>query len=162
MSEELVKKSNTTSAVWTYFGFVPDEKGKPKDEDTAVCMLCSKKVSSKSSNTTNLFSHLRTNHPSEYVKAKDVKKTPKTTGTSSLTQPTIEASLSLEHKYERTVRMRYEYRYLVVLRYIRLTIYHLCKMGYRPALPPIMLDPTFSHTLSITSSFNLTSLFSRL
>ena len=39
MSEEqdLVSKRNTTSAVWQYFGFIPDEEGRRKDDDKPVC-----------------------------------------------------------------------------------------------------------------------------
>ena len=46
MSEEqdLVSKRNTTSAVWQYFGFIPDEEGRPKDDDKPVCKLCRKTV----------------------------------------------------------------------------------------------------------------------
>ena len=74
-SDGLVKKQNTTSAVWTYFGFEPDQEGRPKDDSKPVCKLCLDKgttrvVATKGANTSNLLSHLKTTHPSVYVQVK--------------------------------------------------------------------------------------------
>ena len=74
-SDRLVKKQNTTSAVWTYFGFEPDQEGRPKDDSKPVCKLCLDKgttrvVATKGANTSNLLSHLKTTHPSVYVQVK--------------------------------------------------------------------------------------------
>ena len=71
-SDGLVKKWNTSSAVWTYFGFEPDQEGQPKDDSKPVCKICLDKgttrvVSTKGANTSNLLSHLKTTHPSVYV-----------------------------------------------------------------------------------------------
>jgi len=37
---QLVAKKNTTSKVWKYFGFVPDEDGNPTNSFTPNCKLC--------------------------------------------------------------------------------------------------------------------------
>ena len=39
--QDLVSKRNTTSAAWQYFGFSPDEEGRPKD-DKPVCKCVEK------------------------------------------------------------------------------------------------------------------------
>ena len=67
MSElNLVKKPNTTSSVWNYFGVTADETGVPvhAELDKPICRLCKKTVPAKRSNTTNLFTHLEDRHPS--------------------------------------------------------------------------------------------------
>ena len=66
-SESLVRKEKTIlSPVLTYFGLEPDEKGKPKNKDEAVCKICCSKVPTKDGNTTSLFNLLKSQHPSKY------------------------------------------------------------------------------------------------
>ena len=62
VSLQLFTKKNTTSKVSVYFGFVPDEDGNPIDK----CKLCSKSVSAKWENISNLLSHLKFSHTTEY------------------------------------------------------------------------------------------------
>ena len=66
----LVAKPRTSSAVRTYFEFEPTDNGKVRNEELTICRLCAKKVSTKAQNTSNLFSHLRNHHPTEYNIAK--------------------------------------------------------------------------------------------
>ena len=47
--------SNQRSPVWNYFK-------KSDENDDPTCKLCKKKVKTKAGNTTNLMSHLKTNH----------------------------------------------------------------------------------------------------
>ena len=50
----LVKKPNTRSSVWTYFGLEADESDKPlRDKDSPVCRACKKSVLAKGGNTSN-------------------------------------------------------------------------------------------------------------
>ena len=70
---ELVAKKNTTSKVWKYFGFVPDEDGNPIDSDKPKCKLCFKSVSMKWANTSNLLSHLKFSHATKYREIKQSK-----------------------------------------------------------------------------------------
>ena len=68
-SSNLITKKGTKSEVQHHFGL------KHKDEmvfemDKPVCRLCSAKVSTKDSNTTILFAHLKTKHPEVYVEVK--------------------------------------------------------------------------------------------
>lgn len=64
---DLVLKPNMTAPIWKYFGFKPDDKGQPKDIETAICRMCKREISVKSANTTNLRTHLKTHHPTEYA-----------------------------------------------------------------------------------------------
>ena len=64
---QLVPKPNTTSPVWKNFSIEVDEKGKVKNDEEVVCQLCSKKVVTKGSNTSNLIAHLRVHHPLQYT-----------------------------------------------------------------------------------------------
>ena len=61
----LVAKKNTISPVWTHFGLKagPDNKPLTGQENNPICKLCYKPVSCKGGNTTNMFVHLRDNHP---------------------------------------------------------------------------------------------------
>lgn len=60
--------SKGASAVWRYF----EKKGETgldgKKITTAICKVCHKKFTLSRSNTTNLWSHLETNHMTEYIK----------------------------------------------------------------------------------------------
>lgn len=62
---DLVIKPRAKSFVWLYFGYKAGENGRPLNPDEVVCRLCRKIVCAKG-NTTNLRSHLRRRHPSEF------------------------------------------------------------------------------------------------
>ena len=64
----LVKKPNTKSSIWTYFGLEADESDKPlpDKEDSPVCRACKKSVLAKGGITSNLLTHLRDHHPDLY------------------------------------------------------------------------------------------------
>lgn len=84
-------KPRGTSKVWEYFGLLVDENRKETNVDLPVCRLCFVQVSARWGNTSNLFAHLRKNHPEEYLQ---VKPTPKLTSKSSSSgQQTIENCL---------------------------------------------------------------------
>ena len=63
----LVNKHNTKSSIWKYFGFVPDDNGKPSNTDKPQCKVCLATVTMKTGNTTNLHVHLRQKHPQLYT-----------------------------------------------------------------------------------------------
>ena len=67
---QLIAKKNTTSVVWKYFGFVPDEDGNVKDRGTPKCKLCFSNVTARWSNTSNLMNHLQVHHPKVYTEVK--------------------------------------------------------------------------------------------
>lgn len=94
----LVAKPNTTSSVWTDLSRTI--RGKVKNEERAVCRLCSKKVATKARNTSNLYSHLRNHHSAEYNVVKEVRAPSKTPPPLS-TQPTITDAVTLATKYTR-------------------------------------------------------------
>uniref|UniRef100_A0AAY4DNR2 BED-type domain-containing protein n=1 Tax=Denticeps clupeoides TaxID=299321 RepID=A0AAY4DNR2_9TELE len=54
---------NTRSLIWNYYGFPPDELGKPLDEDRPICKQCFKTVPAKNGHTSNLYQHLQYQHP---------------------------------------------------------------------------------------------------
>ena len=84
----LVQKPNTSSVIWNYFGVkvnssnvpIPDELEKP------VCKLCNKSITAKQSNTTNLHTHHKDNHPDAYAIVQREKTSLKVL---SLSQPTL-------------------------------------------------------------------------
>jgi len=62
----LVAKKNTKSQVWRHFG-LKQVDGKVVETDKPVCRECSMQVCAKFGNTSNLYSHLKTNHPDLYT-----------------------------------------------------------------------------------------------
>ena len=69
MRTTLVKKANTISVVWNYFGLKADREGCPivKECGSPVCKVCGKVVPAKGGSTSNLPTHLRNNHPDKYT-----------------------------------------------------------------------------------------------
>ena len=64
---QLIAKKNTTSVVWKYFGFVPDEDENVKDKGTPKCTLCFSNVTARWS---NIMNHLQIHHPKVYAEVK--------------------------------------------------------------------------------------------
>ena len=62
--------SRKRSAVWAYFSVSEDEASR----DWVTCDLCddSTKVKTKDSSTTNLFTHLKVHHPTQYAEVATV------------------------------------------------------------------------------------------
>ena len=89
MVVRIVQKAKTTSSIWNYFGLKADDNDVPIHEELEkpVCKLCNKSVSAKRSNTTNLHTHLKDNHPDDYAIVQREKTS--TGNASSLTQPTL-------------------------------------------------------------------------
>ena len=107
----LVDKPNIKSAIWKYFGFIPDDNGKPSNIDKPQCKVCCATVATKTSNTTNLRVHLRQKHPqlfAEFMKTSEKECSSSTTMTTSkATDKTVKglfeartklSSSSREHK----------------------------------------------------------------
>ena len=69
--EPLVKKPNSKSIVWNYFGLKADEYNVPlpSEEERLFCRSCKWAVAAKSGNTSNLLTHLRDHHPDLYAEA---------------------------------------------------------------------------------------------
>ena len=67
----LVKKKNSKSIVWDYFGLKAEDDGSVLKDNEArpVCRTCYKQIMCKGGNTSNLFSHLRDKHPALYKEA---------------------------------------------------------------------------------------------
>ena len=67
----LVKKKNSKSIVWDYFGLKAEDDGLVLKDNEArpVCRTCYKQIMCKGGNTSNLFSHLRDKHPALYKEA---------------------------------------------------------------------------------------------
>ena len=68
-SDSLVSKKKTKSFVWNYFGFESDGNGRPRCINSPKCHLCRATIAAKDSNTTNLYSHLKSKHPEEFLLA---------------------------------------------------------------------------------------------
>ena len=102
-SEQLIAKKNTKSPVWKYFGFPPDEDGRPTNYCNPRCKLCSKDVSAKFSNTSNLLKHLRLHHRKEFseiTRAQSAEsRSVKLLRKNKSIQPTLQACLDQSRKY---------------------------------------------------------------
>ena len=98
---------NTTLPVSKYFALEINEKGKVKNDEEVICQLCSKEVIAKGSNTSNLISHLRVHHPSQYIdhqkmqkeKGEKVSKTGASKG-NDMSQTTVISTMEKLKKYE--------------------------------------------------------------
>lgn len=99
----LISKKNTKSLVWKYFGFTPDEGGRPTNYCNPKCKLCFKDVSAKFANTSNLLKHLRLHHRNEFSeisRAQAAECRPvKSSGKNKSTQPTLQACFEQSRKY---------------------------------------------------------------
>ena len=98
----LVKKKNTKSIVWNYFGIKADENGVqiPGEESRPICRTCHKTVLSKGGNTSNLFVHLRDGHPALYKEATKTQAKPSKGKEKEGRQPTLEATMERGSYYD--------------------------------------------------------------
>ena len=68
--ERLIKKPNSKSVVWNYFGLKANEYGIIlPEEERPICRTCKKAVPAKGGNTSNLLTHLRDHHPDPHAEA---------------------------------------------------------------------------------------------
>ena len=110
-SSRIVPKKRVVSPVWDYFGLRVDDEGKVIDDGVTVCRRCNSNVRASGGNTSNLLSHLRTHHPSQYTqvlqaqkaKAKENDKS-LNASSSSTSQVSIPELFTKGQKYERTTR----------------------------------------------------------
>ena len=67
VDNRLVKKKNTTSIIWDFFGIrIADKEIK---NPPTFCLTCKTQVANKGSNTSNLFMHLKQKHPVIHAEA---------------------------------------------------------------------------------------------
>ena len=132
----LVDKQNTKSLIWKYFGFVPDNNGKPSNTDKPQCKICHATVTTKTSNTTNLRIHLQQQHPQLYTELMKTSEKECSLSTSKTTNKTLKdlfearmklSSNSQEHK-ELTKSVTY------FLTKDMLPAYTVEKAGFKPML----------------------------
>ena len=103
----IVPKKRVVSPVWDYFGLCADNEGKVIDDGVAVCRRCNTNVRASGGNTSNLLSHLRMHHPSQYTqvlqaqkaKAKENEKSC-SASSSSANQASIPELFTKAQKYE--------------------------------------------------------------
>ena len=100
----VVKKRNTTSVVWDYFGLRanPDGSVVQGEANYPMCRSRVKSVPAKGGNTTNLLTHLRDHHPDLYAEAsmKVAKKSATTASSANENrQPTLLQSIKQNAKY---------------------------------------------------------------
>ena len=94
---QLISK-NTKSLMWKYFGFTPDEDGRPTNYCNLKYKLCSKDVAAKFGNTSNLLKHLHLHHRNKFNEiscAQAAEPRP----VKSSTQPTLQACFEQSRKH---------------------------------------------------------------
>ncbi|XP_032432377.1 zinc finger BED domain-containing protein 1-like [Xiphophorus hellerii] len=98
---ELVSKPNATAAVWEYFGFKPNDRGEPLNLCEPVCRICHKIVATKGSNTTNLYVHLKHNHPVKFFQLRRKSTTGGPSSSSSSRQSTVNETFHRQEAYKK-------------------------------------------------------------
>ena len=103
---ELVDKPGSKSAVWKFFGVKCDEEERPIIDGHAFCRQCNSNVAARSGNTSNLITHLRSNHPTiyaDFVKQKAEKEKTKADQSkkSATQQKSITEALISSQSYDR-------------------------------------------------------------
>ena len=102
---ELLPKVGAKSPVWTYFGM---EAQSGESGDKVICRECRCTVSAKNGNTSNLFSHLKNNHPKLYSTVKEAslgaQNSTKAATEKNPTQSSIAEMLTQSQKYNRKSR----------------------------------------------------------
>lgn len=101
-SIEVSNTSRRRSAVWAFFSLK-----NASEKNWVNCDICQSTVKTKDSSTTNLFNHLKYNHPVRYAQIKDHRRSISTdsasmasTSTSkSCSQPTITSAFEATSKY---------------------------------------------------------------
>jgi hypothetical protein len=58
------------SEVWKYFGFQKNAEGLLIEDGFPLCKTCGRKVAAKHGNTSNMFAHIRDNHPLQFREIK--------------------------------------------------------------------------------------------
>ncbi len=96
---DLVSKPQSSAPVWEHFGFKPNERGEPINVNEPVCRLCLKTVATKRGNTTNLKSHLKHNHPTQFFNLGTT--TAAGAGEGSSRQLSVTDAFSRQCKYKR-------------------------------------------------------------
>ena len=71
------RRTLSGSPVWKYFGFTPDEEGRPTNCCFSKCKICFKDVSAKFGNTSNLLKHLWSHHVSTICWVSENKQQPR-------------------------------------------------------------------------------------
>ena len=68
---QLVKKPQSNSIVWDYFGLRTTENGAvlTSETDKPICRTCFRSVPAKGGNTSNLMNHLKEHHAELYSQA---------------------------------------------------------------------------------------------
>ena len=102
-------KKKAITPAWDHFGQRVDGEGRVIDSDVAVCHQCHSNVRASGGNASNLLSHLRIHHPTQYMqvlqlqKAKAKKNDKRTRACSSAqAQSSIPELFTKAQKYERT------------------------------------------------------------
>ena len=102
-TSELITKPGTKSCIWRHFGMKPQQHGKPgriAEPDKPICKLCFAPVLAKYGNTTNLFSHLKNQHPKVYV---EVRQLSSAKSKAKGRQPSIEESFKQMKKLDKNL-----------------------------------------------------------
>jgi hypothetical protein len=98
----LVKKKNTKSPVWNFFGLRADDNDRIIEEelDRPVCRECCKVVPAKGGNTSNLFWHLKEHHSALYAEISPISRKGECSRNGK-SQQTLENAIARSTKYSR-------------------------------------------------------------
>ena len=139
----LVRKPNTKSVVWNYFGVPVDDRNNPTNFDKPVCRICKTTVPAKRSNTSNLFRHLQDHHIDVYSQLDPATIVRKSRLSQRDSQITIAESFSRTKQYDRGSKRAKELNraVMVYLANDMQPFYTVDKKGFRDLLEK--LDPRY-------------------
>lgn len=105
VNEQLTEKYGTKLPVRNYFSLLTDENRRGVEPDSPICKVCHTQVRAKSSNTSNLLSHLKNRHMHVYkelkAKMEDGRKRETCFKDLGKNQPTLSSVISRNQPYER-------------------------------------------------------------
>ena len=66
----LLKKTNSKSIIWNYFGFLANEEGKAVNDGKPICRRCLKAIPAKGGIRRTSSKHLKIRHPEQALELK--------------------------------------------------------------------------------------------
>ena len=99
--------------IWKYFGFEPNKTGNPQSKDHPKCRLYQVEIAIKDGNTSNLYSHIKNEHPEKYD---IVQRAATNTNRKRQSEKIVKTQQpSLEATWNKTKLFSYEYKKLTKL-----------------------------------------------
>ncbi|KAI7811508.1 putative zinc finger BED domain-containing protein 1-like [Triplophysa rosa] len=89
------------SEVWKYFGFQKNAEGMLVEDGFPLCKTCGRRVATKHGNTSNMFAHLRDNHPIQFrdINSINASSSAGSSSAEAIVQPTVKEAFQRQASY---------------------------------------------------------------